>query len=164
MEPVSFDFPPTWDSSHQVDEGSVDRLHHTEYMSGIQPCLPILRDVYHHPDVVARIKSRRLRWAGHVWRRENSSLIKAVDQNKPEGRRPLGRPRLRWRSQVLKDVAVLGTTPEAAVDREEWRSIVGEAKNLLRFQWPRSQLSSAGAASASLLCKQTNSSNMVYEP
>ncbi|XP_054289682.1 uncharacterized protein LOC129004977 [Macrosteles quadrilineatus] len=96
-----------------------------------------LRDVYHHPDVVARIKSRRLRWAGHVWRRENSSLIKTVDQNKPEGRRPLGRPRLRWRSQVLKDVAVLGTTPEAAVDREEWRSIVGEAKNLLRFQWPR---------------------------
>ena len=62
-----------------------------------------LRQLYTHPDIKAIIKSRRLRWLGHIVRREDESILKTVYNNQPEGRRPVGRPRLRWNDQVLKD-------------------------------------------------------------
>jgi hypothetical protein len=42
------------------------------------------------------IKSRRMRWAGHVARMGGERAVKRVLLGKPEGRRPLGRPRRRW--------------------------------------------------------------------
>jgi hypothetical protein len=55
-----------------------------------------LRDLYSSPSIIRMIKSRRMRWAGHVtrmWEKINSySLL----EGKPEGNRLLGRPRYRW--------------------------------------------------------------------
>lgn len=96
-----------------------------------------LREIYLEPDIVAAAKSKRLRWLGHVWRRDNTSILKQVFNGRPIGRRPLGRPRLRWRDQVVKDVRRLGVEMENCEDREEWRRIVGEAKNHLGFIWPQ---------------------------
>lgn len=96
-----------------------------------------LRELYKDPDIIAMVKSRRLRWLGHVYRRDVDSRIKRVWMGQPEGRRPLGRPRLRWSDQVRQDLRRLGASLETAEDRQQWRHIVGEAKNHLGFVWPQ---------------------------
>ncbi|KAG8261225.1 hypothetical protein J6590_078395 [Homalodisca vitripennis] len=64
-------------------------------------------------------------------------MIKKVWRGEPEGVRPLGRPRMRWRDQVEKDLRTIGATLEVAQDRGSWRDIVGEVKNHLGFEWPQ---------------------------
>jgi hypothetical protein len=54
-----------------------------------------LQDVYCSPNIVRVIKSRRMRWAGHVARMEEGRGVYRVLVGKPKGKRPLGRPR-RW--------------------------------------------------------------------
>jgi len=53
-----------------------------------------LNDLYSSPNIVRVIKSRRMRWAGYVARVGEESGVYRVLLGKPEGRRPLGRPRL----------------------------------------------------------------------
>ena len=96
-----------------------------------------LRELFKEPDVVCEFKWRRIRWAGHVLRREESSKLKKVIIRNPEGRRPKGRPMQKWWNQVKADLERLGATEEDAEDRERWRHLVGEAKNLLGFVWPQ---------------------------
>ena len=55
-----------------------------------------LNDMYSSPNIVRVIKSRRMRWAGHVVRKGEERGVYRVLVGKPEGRRPLGRPRRRW--------------------------------------------------------------------
>jgi len=55
-----------------------------------------LNELYCSPNIVRVIKSRRMRWAGHVARMGEESGVYSVLVGKPEGRRPLGRPRTRW--------------------------------------------------------------------
>ena len=52
--------------------------------------------MYTSPNIVRVIKSRRMRWAGHVARMGKERGLYRVLVGKPEGRRPLGRPRRRW--------------------------------------------------------------------
>jgi len=54
-----------------------------------------LNDLYSSPNTVRVIKSRRMRWAGHVARMDEERGLYRVLMGKPEGRRPLGRPRRR---------------------------------------------------------------------
>uniref|UniRef100_A0A1B6HHE4 Endonuclease-reverse transcriptase n=1 Tax=Homalodisca liturata TaxID=320908 RepID=A0A1B6HHE4_9HEMI len=96
-----------------------------------------LREIYQDPDVIALIRSKRMRWMGHVARRGKDKMIKKVWRGEPEGVRPLGRPRMRWRDQVEKDLRTIGATLEVAQDRGSWRDIVGEVKNHLGFEWPQ---------------------------
>jgi hypothetical protein len=51
---------------------------------------------YSSPDIIRQVKSRRMRWAGHVARMEEERKVYKVLVGKPEGKRPLGRPRRRW--------------------------------------------------------------------
>jgi hypothetical protein len=55
-----------------------------------------LNDLYSSPNIVRVIKSRRMRWAGHVAPIGEGKGVYRVLVGKPEGRRPLGRPRRRW--------------------------------------------------------------------
>jgi len=56
-----------------------------------------LNDLYSSPNIVRVIKSSRMRWVGHVARMGEERVVYRVLAGKPEGRRPLGRPRLdRW--------------------------------------------------------------------
>jgi len=52
-----------------------------------------LNDLHSSPNIVRVIKSRRMRWAGHVARMSEERGVYGVLVVKPEGRRPLGRPR-----------------------------------------------------------------------
>jgi len=55
-----------------------------------------LRVLYSLPNIVRVVKSRRMRWAGHVARMAEGRGVHRVLVGKPEGKRPLGRPRRRW--------------------------------------------------------------------
>ena len=89
-----------------------------------------LRDLYNEADIVHFIKAKKLQWMGHVMRSDDKSILKEIWNGKPPGKRPLGRPRLRWRDQVYQDLNVLGNydVDSATQDRIVWRKIIHEAK------------------------------------
>jgi len=80
------------------------------------------------------IKSRRLRWVGHVARMGEGRGVCRVLLGKPEGKRPLGRPRLRWEDNIkmdLQQVACGGMDwIELTQDRDRWRALVNAVMNL----------------------------------
>jgi hypothetical protein len=63
-----------------------------------------LNDLYSLPNTVRVVKSRRMRWAGHVARMEEDRGVHRVLEGKPEGRRLLGRPRRRWEDNIKMDL------------------------------------------------------------
>jgi len=67
-----------------------------------------LNDLYSSPNIVRVIKSRRMRWAGHVARMGEKRGVYRVLVGKPEGRRPLGRPRRRWVDNIRTDLQEVG--------------------------------------------------------
>jgi len=54
------------------------------------------------------VKSRRMRWAGHVARMGQERGVYRVLVEKPEGKRPLGRPRRRWEDNIKTDLQEVG--------------------------------------------------------
>ena len=89
-----------------------------------------LKNMYSGPCLVNEIKAQRLRWAGHVQRSQSGRLIKRIWEENPRGKRPLGRPRLRWRDNIRDDMNILGVQNwrEAMLDRDRWRRIINAAK------------------------------------
>jgi hypothetical protein len=67
-----------------------------------------LQNVYRSPDIVTEIKVRRLEWLGHTIRMDGARMAKQVFVSKPEGRRDIGRPELRWLDDVEDDIKALG--------------------------------------------------------
>jgi len=63
-----------------------------------------LNDLYSSPNIVRLIKSRRMRWAGHVARMEETRALYKVLVSKPEGKKQLGRPRRRWDDNIKIDL------------------------------------------------------------
>ena len=80
------------------------------------------------------IKSRRIRWAGHVARMGERSGVYRVIVGKSEGKRPLGRPRRRWEDNIRMDLQEVGCGGmdwiELAQDRDRWRALVNGVMNL----------------------------------
>lgn len=81
-------------------------------------------------DIVREAKSQRLRWAGHIHRAPDDRMLKMAWQETPTNRRPPGRPRMRWRDNVLSDMRRMGidNEQETMLDRSRWRQIVLAAK------------------------------------
>ena len=63
-----------------------------------------LNDLYTSLNIARVIKSKRMRWAGHVAHMDEERSLYRVLVGKPEGRRPLGRPRLRWVDNIRMDL------------------------------------------------------------
>jgi hypothetical protein len=59
-----------------------------------------LNEMYCSPNIVRVIKSRRIRWMGHVARMGEERGVYMALVGKPEGKRPLGRPRCRWEDNI----------------------------------------------------------------
>ena len=70
------------------------------------------------------LRIRRLRWYGHVRRREDGEALATIRDWTVDGRRPRGRPRKSWMDNVKDDMRVLNITDEIARDRERWRSAI----------------------------------------
>jgi hypothetical protein len=75
------------------EDGSWRKLHNDE-----------LHSLYSSPNIVRVIKLRRMRWAGHVAHMGEGRGVYRVLIGKPEGKRPLGRPRRRWEDNIKMDV------------------------------------------------------------
>ena len=93
-----------------------------------------LNDLYSSPNIVRVIKSRRMRWAGHVARMGEERVVYRVLVGKPEGKRPLGRPRRRWVDNIWMDLQEVGCGCMdwigLAQDRDRWRTLVSAVMNL----------------------------------
>ena len=93
-----------------------------------------LNDLNSSPNIVRVIKSRRMRWAGHVARMGEERGVYRVLVGKPEGRRPLGRPRRRWMDNIRMDLQEVGcgymNWIGLAQDRDSWRTLVSAVMNL----------------------------------
>ena len=94
----------------------------------------VLNDLYSSPNIVRVIKWRRMRWAGHVARMGEERGVYRLLVGKPEGRRPLGRPRRRWVVNIRMDLQEVGCGYMdwigLAQDRDRWRTLVSVVMNL----------------------------------
>jgi hypothetical protein len=71
-----------------------------------------LHNLYFSPNIVTVIKSRKMRWAGHVVRMGEGRGVYRVLVGRPEGKRPLERPRRRWEDNNKIDIRQLGIDGE----------------------------------------------------
>jgi hypothetical protein len=89
-----------------------------------------LHDLFSSLSIIRIIKARRMRWAGHVARKRERRLL----LGKPEGRRPLGRPRRRWLDNIRMDLVEMGWGDVdwigMAQDRDRRRVLVNSVLNL----------------------------------
>jgi hypothetical protein len=103
--------------------GSWRKLHNDE-----------LHSLYSSPNIVRVIKSRKMRWAGHVAHMGEGRSVYRVLVGRPEGKRPLGRPRRRWEDNIkmgLREIGIDGANwVRLAQDRVQWRAFVKTVMNL----------------------------------
>ena len=92
-----------------------------------------LNDLYCSP-VIRVVKSRRMRWAGHVTRMGERRGVYRVLLGKSEGKGPLGRHKRRWEDNIKMDLQEVGCGGmdwiELAQDRDRWRALVYVVMNL----------------------------------
>ncbi|PSN50350.1 hypothetical protein C0J52_07583 [Blattella germanica] len=105
------------------ETGEWRRLHNTE-----------LKDLYGTPDIIRKFKSHRLRWAGHVTHMRDERGVRRILEGKPEGKRPVGRPRMKWENNINHDLGEVDYTGNdwktLAQDRDVWIAYVRTAMNL----------------------------------
>jgi hypothetical protein len=93
-----------------------------------------LHNLYSSPSIIRIIKSRRMRWAGHVVRMGEKRNVYRLLVRKPEGKRPLGRPRRRWIDNIKTDLLEIGLSVVDWIglsqDRYRWRALVNSVMNL----------------------------------
>ena len=92
-------------------------------------------DMYSSPNIIRMIKSRRIRRAGNVTRTGESRDSYRVLVGKLERKRPLGRPRHRWKDNIRMDLKEVGWDGgmdwiALAQDRDRWRALVNAVMNL----------------------------------
>ena len=87
--------------------------------------------MYRSPNIVRAIKSRRLRWVGHVARMVEGRNTFKILTGKPTGKRTLGRPRRRWEDNIRMDLEEIGINAgnwvDSVQDRNYWRALVNAA-------------------------------------
>jgi hypothetical protein len=102
-----------------------------------------LHNLYCSPSIIRMIKSRRMRLAGHVARMGLKRNAYRILVGKPEGKRPLGRPRRRWEDNIRMDHREIGWGDtdwiDLAQDRDQWRAPVntGSIKCWEILEWLR---------------------------
>jgi hypothetical protein len=93
-----------------------------------------LPDLYSSPSIIRIMKSRRMRWTGHVERMMMKHNAYRLLVRKPEGKRPLRRPSRRWVDNITMDLGEVGWSDVdwigLAQDRDKWRALVNAVMNL----------------------------------
>jgi hypothetical protein len=105
------------------EDGSWRKLHNDE-----------LHSLYSSSNIVRVVKSRRMRWEGHVARMGEGRGVYRILVGRPQGKRPLGRPRRKWEDNIKIDLREIGIDGanwiQLAQERVQWRSYVNTTMNL----------------------------------
>jgi hypothetical protein len=105
------------------ENGSWRKLHYDE-----------LHNLYSSQNIVRVIKSRRMKWAGHVTHMAEGKGVYRVLVGRSEGKRPLGRPRHRWEDNIKMDLREIGIGGVNWIclsqDRVQWQAFVNTVMNL----------------------------------
>jgi hypothetical protein len=92
-----------------------------------------LHNLYSSPRIITTIKSRRVKWAGHVARMGEKRNAYRIWWEIPEGKRPLGRPRHGWEDNIKVDLREIEWGGmdwiDPAWDRDQWRALMNTVKN-----------------------------------
>jgi hypothetical protein len=92
-----------------------------------------LHNLYPSPDIIRQVKSRRMRWVGHIARMGEERKVYKVLVGKSGGKRPLGRPRRRWEDGIRIDLGRLAwggvDCIRLAQDRDRWWAVVSAVMN-----------------------------------
>ena len=83
-----------------------------------------LHSLYRSPNIIRMIKSRRLRWTGHIARMEEGRSAFKILTGKPTGKRPLGMPRCRWEDHIRMDLEVIGINARNWVDSAQKQGLL----------------------------------------
>ena len=75
-------------------------------------------------EISKKVQEGRLRWYGHLMRRENDHVGRNTMEMEVQGRRRRGRPRKRWRDCVRDDMQLKGINEEDTQDRNQWRRLI----------------------------------------
>jgi hypothetical protein len=99
--------------------------------------------LYSSPDIIRQIKSRKMKWAGHVAHMGEERNVCRILVGKPKGKRPLERTRCRWEDVIKMDLREIGCWGvewiHLAQDRECWQAVRNSVMNL-QVLAPQSQL------------------------
>jgi hypothetical protein len=91
-------------------------------------------NLYSSSNIIRMIKSKRMRWTGHVARMGEKRNAYRILVGKSEGKRPLGKPRHRWMDNVLMDLREIGWGGmdwiDLAQNRDQWRAVVNTVRNI----------------------------------
>jgi hypothetical protein len=105
------------------EDGSWRKLHNDE-----------LHSLYSSPNIVRVIKSRSMKWAGHVARMGEGRGVYRVLIGRSESKTPLGRPRRRWEDNIKLDLREIGIDGanwiQLSQDRIQWQVFVNTVMNL----------------------------------
>jgi hypothetical protein len=90
--------------------------------------------LYSSPNIIRQIKSRRMKWAGHMARLGEERNVYRILMGNPEGKRPLERPRHRWEDGIRMDLKEISCGSvdwiQLAQDRYWWPALVNTVMNL----------------------------------
>jgi hypothetical protein len=91
-------------------------------------------NLYCSPSTIRIIKTRKMRWTGHVGRMGENRNAYRILVGKPEGKRQLVRPRRRWKDNIKVDLREIGWGGTDWIDlalvRDQWRALVNTVMNL----------------------------------
>jgi hypothetical protein len=91
-----------------------------------------LHNLYSSPSIIRIIKWRRMRWAGHVARMGEKMNVYRLLVGKPEGKRPIRRPRRRWIDNIKMNLLAIGlnVVDWIGLAQDRWRALVNSVMNL----------------------------------
>lgn len=89
-------------------------------------------DLYDDLRVSHFVRIQRFKWLGHLVRMDDDRAVKKLYYGAPDGTRPRGRPKGRWKDSVAEDLRMTGVSSRHAADRNEWEKAVERAKGSFR--------------------------------
>jgi hypothetical protein len=94
-----------------------------------------INDTLKGQNIIGFIKKQRLNWFGHVERMAEDNNVRKINSWKPMSKRPIGRPKSRWKDDVLGDIKIMNVCnwKKVAQNRDGWKKVVEQARNLYRL-------------------------------